>query len=121
MNNIKEFNKKNIREYHESFLSTMQIPSWIPKINCPQCNEVIGLSSLREIGLKLNAQHITNFFISVCCQYCNYGYELHIENKCQNIQKFIDFLKCQDIKDNVIAGHKIDPVKNNLLNIVMKK
>lgn len=112
---------KNIRKIHEDFLTTMSLPSWISNLICPKCQQVIGLSSLREIGLKLNTQHLTNFFIGVCCQYCNYGYELHIENKCKNIKEFIEFLSLDGNHDAIIPDFLINPIQNNLLTAVLKK
>jgi hypothetical protein len=114
-----DFDSTKIREYHEQFMSTMNLPAWIYEYPCIQCHEPMGLPSLREIGLKLNAQHIANFFINVCCQHCSYGYELHIENKCKTLDDFISLLqsKKQGEKNEYkfIGSHEIDKTKNNLL------
>lgn len=114
------YDVKNISKYHEDFLSTMNLPKWIPQLICPQCKEQIGLFSLREMGLKLNPQYITNFFIGVCCHHCNYGYELHIQNKCATLQEFTDFLKLNNIEDEITPDYLLNPVNNNLLNIILK-
>lgn len=121
MNNTTPYDVKNIKKYHEDFIYAMSLPPWISKLACPKCNNTIGAISIREIGLKINTQHITNFFVGVCCQYCNYGYEFHIENKCKNLQDFICFLQAEDPKDIVVPDYSINPLNNNLLNIILKK
>ena len=113
--NQKDFDSSKIREYHNTFLSTMNLPQWMPQCLCVKCGKPLGLPSLRELGLKLNAQHVTNFFINVCCQHCSYGYELHLENKCKTLDDFINLLRQSDINDTFVGSHTINPRQNNLL------
>jgi hypothetical protein len=116
----KNISFKDVKQPHENLIKTFNLPKWILKQNCSKCNKPLGCLSLRSIGLKLNAQHIGNFFIEVCCQHCNYGYELHIKNTIKNVKSFIYLLENDDLNPKMEPDYLIPCGENNLVKDIIK-
>jgi hypothetical protein len=115
---------KDVSEPHEKLIKNFEIPEWVSNQKCPKCNKKIGLLSLRTIGLKLNAKHIGNFFVDACCQYCNYGYELHLKNSCQSMNEFILLLKDGNYEarlSKMEPDYLIPNDENNLVKSIIQK
>jgi len=119
---MKDISFKNVSKQHEDLIKTFNIPEWIIKQKCYKCDKELGYLSLRSIGLKLNAQHIGNFFAEVCCQHCNYGYDLYLKDVCKNIKDFVALLE-----NNIWnLGAKMEPdylipnSENNLVKEIIK-
>jgi len=111
----------DIKIYHENALKKFGIPNWILQQDCPQCHQKIDFISIRAIGLKTNAQHMGNIFVEICCSNCRYGYELHLENFCLNIDDFIMMLKNKDEGIKMIPDYLIPIEQNNLLTRTIKE
>ena len=109
--------------YHNKAISSFNLPQWITNQTCPKCNEKLNLISFRSVGLKLNAKDIGNFFVDICCSKCNYGYELHLQNKISNIIDFSNALKNQDFteENSFIPEFQIDKLENNLTSQILKE
>jgi hypothetical protein len=116
----KNISFKDVSKQHEKLIKSFNLPKWVLKQNCSKCNKPLSCLSLRSIGLKLNAQHIGNFFIEVCCQHCNYGYELHMKNTIKDIKSFIYFLKNDDLDPKMEPDYLISNSENNLVKDIIK-
>ena len=111
---------KDVKQPHENLIKSYNIPKWVVKQKCSKCDKELGYLSLRSIGLKLNAQHIGNFFVEVCCQHCNFGYEFHIEKACKNMKEFIDLLSNKDLDVKMKPDYLISNSENNLVKDIIK-
>ena len=116
----KNINFKDVSVPHEKLISSFNLPKWILKQNCSKCEKPLGYLSLRSVGLKLNAQHIGNVVIEVCCQHCNYSYDLHIINGCKNIKGLIDLLTNDNLNPKMEPGYLMSGSKNNLVKDIIK-
>jgi len=118
----KEISFKDVSKQHEDLIKTFNIPEWIVKQKCSKCDKEIGYLSLRSIGLKLNAQHIGNFFVEVCCQHCNFGYELYLKDACKNIKDLVALLEnySWDLGAKMKPDFLIPNSENNLVKDIIK-
>jgi len=120
MDKNKNISFKDVKQHHEQLIKSYNIPDWVSKQECPKCNKQLGFLSLRAIGLKLNAQHIGNAFVEVCCQHCCFGYDLHLKNACKNIGEFIDLLKSNKTNLKLEPDYLISNSENNLVKDIVK-
>lgn len=111
---------KDVSKQHENLIKRFQLPRWIIEQNCTKCNKTLGYLSIRSIGVKINAQHIGNFFIEVCCIHCKYGYELHIKRICSNIGDFINLLTNACFHAKMEPDYLIPNNENNLVQNIVR-
>ena len=80
-------NFKHIGRFHERFLEEMGIPKWM-NLDCPYCNEKLGLHSIREFGLKLNPRNMGDIFVQICCDKCEKMDTLYFKSEANTLSTF---------------------------------
>jgi phage FluMu protein Com len=86
-------NSEEIEKVQEQILnSDINLPSWLRNLKCPYCNEVMGVTSIRSIILKLNPRNIGDLAVEFLCLKCKVGNTLYFRQEAKTKQSFIDLL-----------------------------
>ena len=112
---------KNVTHIHEGLIKKYCFPDWLIQYQCDQCKEKIGEISIRSVGIKINAQHIGNFFAEICCQHCKCGYEIHIRNVCKNIEDFTNLLKNNTVSHKIETDYSMSYSDSNITKNVLEE
>lgn len=107
-------------------IESFQVPKWVLNNNtrkCPECGALLLSTSVREVGLCLNAQNIGDIQVEILCKECFSGFYLFFRNACKDFKDFSQFLCQSEIPSSIgepIQGNKLTARDNNLTDAIVK-
>lgn len=81
----------NVKTLHADKISKIGVPNW-SLTNCPYCKEVLPITAIRSISLKLNPRNIGDVCVEFLCPKCEMGNQLYFPRVANTIQDFIELL-----------------------------
>ena len=122
------FAPKVVNEKLAQMITAFKLPQWIlndGKRMCPECGKPLTETSVREVGLCLNAQNIGDIQIEILCKECYSGYYLLFRKACNDFDRFSFLLSPSTIGpiylDEPIHGNKLRSYDNNLTDAIVRE
>lgn len=112
---------RNIKDYHNKFISSMNLPEWI-FIDCPFCGEKSEKRSIRNINLCLNSRNIGDVSVEYCCESCKKMDAVYFREKISDIEGFCKLLQSNEVNSEPVLEPDMYKMKyNNLLECMIDK
>ena len=117
------FPPQALKDRLAEMIGGFRMPKWVvtgkdgEARKCPECGKPLSQSSVREVGLCLNAQNIGDIQVEILCGECFSGYYLLFRKACKDFAGFAEAMTTDDAHDKMglpIPNHRLQLYENNL-------
>ena len=122
------FAPKMVNERLAKMVSTFGMPEWIldgGQRKCLECGKTLGVTSVREVGLCLNAQNIGDVQVEILCRECWSGYYLYFRKACGDFEEFGQMMAPSHPHFRpvgpVVPGKQLKAQDNNLTDVMVEE
>jgi len=78
-------------DFHAKEVEKMQLPEWL-HINCPFCDELLPITSIRSVGFRMNTRNIGDITVEFACSSCSQMDTLYFHDELESVSDFVSFL-----------------------------
>lgn len=121
------FSPAAVNDKLTKMVESFQIPKWVldgGRRTCQACGKPLAATSVREIGLCLNAQNIGDIQVEILCKECCSGYYLLFRKACKTASEFGEDMLSDFLREGVgepVNGSSLKGSDNNLTEAMVQE